>query len=92
MRIDLYAFHVDVPRRRYQALDVDFDVLLNAPGDNMSSHSLAVLNWNRALLYQDGIDSHHYFVKPSIVLPTGWDYATALRGAARERGTASTSP
>ncbi len=53
------------------------------PAIIMSSHSLAVLNWNRALLYQEGIDSRHYFVKPAIALPTGWDYATALRGASR---------
>jgi hypothetical protein len=45
------------------------------------THSLAIVNWNRALLYQDGIDSHRYFVNPSIVLPPGWDFATALRGA-----------
>jgi predicted metalloprotease with PDZ domain len=80
--LDLYAFHVNVPSGT-QALDVDFDVLMNAPGDVMSTHSLAILNWNRALLYQDGIDSHQYFVKPSIVLPDGWDFATALRGASR---------
>ncbi len=78
--VDLYAFHVNVPPGA-QAIDVTFDVLMNAPGDTMSSHSVAVVNWNRALLYQGGIDSHHYFVKPSIVLPPGWDYATALRGA-----------
>ncbi len=77
---DLYAFHVNVPAGT-QAIDADFDVLMNAPGDVMSSHSLAIVNWNRALLYQDGIDSHRYFVKPSIVLPPGWDFATALRGA-----------
>jgi predicted metalloprotease with PDZ domain len=77
---DLYAFHVTVPTGA-EAIDVTFDVLMNAPGDTMSSHSVAIVNWNRALLYQDGIDSHHYFVKPSIVLPAGWDYATALRGA-----------
>ena len=64
-----------------QALDAEFDVLMNASGDVMSSHSLAIVNWNRALLYQDGIDSHRYFVKPSILLPPGWDFATALRGA-----------
>lgn len=79
---DLYAFHVTVPPN-VEAVDVSFDVLLNAPDDVMATHSVAVLNWNRALLYQDGIDSHHYFVKPSIVLPAGWDYATALRGATR---------
>ncbi|MGA8474250.1 MAG: hypothetical protein WB681_04200 [Candidatus Cybelea sp.] len=78
---DLYAFHVNVPAGG-QSLDVDFDVLMNAPDDVTSTHSLAVLNWNRALLYQDGVDSHQYFVKPAIVLPAGWDFATALRGAA----------
>ncbi len=43
-----------------QTLNVDIDVLMNAPGDVMSSHSLAIINWNRALLYQDGVDSHEY--------------------------------
>lgn len=80
--VDLYAFHVEVPSGA-RAIDVDFDVLMNAPGDVMSSHSLAIVNWNRALLYQDGIDSHHYFVRPSLLLPAGWDYATALRGGSR---------
>jgi len=80
--VDLYAFHVTVPPGAH-AIDAQFDVLMNAPGDVMSSHSLAIVNWNRALLYQDGIDSREYFVKPSIVLPPGWEYATALRGATR---------
>ncbi|MGA8574429.1 MAG: hypothetical protein WB609_01920 [Candidatus Cybelea sp.] len=77
---DLYTFHVDVPQNA-NAVDVAFDVLLNAPQDDLSTHSIAILNWNRALLYQDGVDSHQYFVKPSILLPAGWEYATALRGA-----------
>jgi predicted metalloprotease with PDZ domain len=77
---DLYAFHVTVPPG-VNAIDVAFDVLMNAPDDTMASHSLAIVNWNRALLYQDGIDSHQYYVKPSILLPAGWEYATALRGA-----------
>jgi predicted metalloprotease with PDZ domain len=80
--VDLYAFHVNVPAGA-DAVDVDFDVLMNAPGDVMSTHSLAVLNWNRAVLYQDGVDSHRYFVKPAIVLPSGWDFACALRDPAR---------
>jgi predicted metalloprotease with PDZ domain len=75
---DLYAFHVNVPAGA-DAIDVAFDVLMNAPGDTMATHSIAILNWNRALLYQDGIDSHDYYVKPSIVLPDGWQYAGALR-------------
>jgi predicted metalloprotease with PDZ domain len=78
--VDLYAFHVNVPNGT-TAIDVSFDVLMNAPDDMMATHSVAIVNWNRALLYQDGVDSHRYFVKPSIVLPPGWDYGTALRGA-----------
>ncbi len=81
-QVDMYAFHVNVPAGT-DAIDCDFDVLMNAPNDVMSTHSLAVLNWNRVLLYQDGIDSHHYFVRPSIALPPGWDFATALRDPMR---------
>lgn len=77
-QVDLYAFHVNVPAG-VNALDVDFDVLLNAPDDVMSTRSLAIVNWNRVLLYQAGVNSHEYAIKPSIVLPEGWQYATALR-------------
>jgi predicted metalloprotease with PDZ domain len=76
--VEPYDFHVNVPAGA-EAIDVAFDVLMNAPGDTMATHSLAIVNWNRALLYQDGIDSHDYYFKPSIVLPGGWQYATALR-------------
>ncbi|HEY6326707.1 MAG TPA: hypothetical protein VIW73_09390 [Candidatus Cybelea sp.] len=81
--VDMYAFHVNVPAGA-QELDVDFDVLMNAPDDVTATHSLAILQWNRALLYQDGVDSHRYFVRPSIVLPGGWDFATALRESGRD--------
>lgn len=80
--VEPYAFHVNVPSGA-QFLDLNFDVLMNAPGDVVSTHAVAILNWNRVLLYQDGIDSHRYFVKPSIVLPAGWNFATAVRDPAR---------
>ncbi|HEV3092734.1 MAG TPA: hypothetical protein VGX91_14930 [Candidatus Cybelea sp.] len=79
---DFYDFHLDVPAGAH-AIDVVFDVLMNAPNDTMATHSIGVLNWNRALLYQDGVDSHQYYVRPSIVLPEGWSYATALRVASQ---------
>jgi predicted metalloprotease with PDZ domain len=77
--VDLYAFHVDVPSG-VSHIDVDFTALTNAP-DTMSSKNVAVVNWNRDLFYQSGINSHEYYVKPSIILPHGWGYATALYGA-----------
>lgn len=78
--VDMYAFHVDVPQGVSQ-IDVDFTVITNAPGDTMSSKNVAVINWNRDLFYQSGVNSHDYYVKPSIILPAGWSYATALYGA-----------
>ncbi len=78
-RIDMYAFHVDVPAG-VNALTVDFTVLLNAPGDTMATRNVAIVNWNRDLLYQNDVNSHGYFVKASIILPMGWGYGTALPG------------
>ncbi|MDQ2817851.1 MAG: M61 family peptidase [Candidatus Eremiobacteraeota bacterium] len=75
--VDMYAFHIDVPAG-VDELDADFTVLLNAPGDVMATRNVAVVNWNRALLYQANTKSHEVFAKASIVLPRGWDYGTAL--------------
>ncbi len=80
--VDLYAFHVDVPVG-VSSLDVTFTVLMDAPGDIMSTHNVTIINWNRYILYQAGIDSHEYYVKPSITVPGGWEFGTALRDPQR---------
>jgi predicted metalloprotease with PDZ domain len=77
--VDMYGFHVDVPSG-VSHINVDFTALTNAP-DTMSSRNVAVINWNRDLFYQNGVNSHDYYVKPSILLPHGWSYATALYDA-----------
>ncbi len=79
--VDMYAFHVDVPSG-VTTLGVDFTVLMNG-ADTMATHTVAIINWNRYILYAEGVNSHDYFVQPSIVLPTGWDYGTALRDPKR---------
>ncbi len=86
--VDLYAFHVNVPSG-ISTLDVTFTVLMNAPDDTMSTHDVTVINWNRYILYQAGIYSHDYYVKPSITLPNGWDYGCALRDPQRNGNTVS---
>lgn len=80
--VDMYAFHVNVPAG-VRSLDVDMTVLLNSAQESVASGRTAVLMWNRALLYQEDTDASQLFVKPSILLPAGWDYATALPGASR---------
>ena len=78
-KVDMYAFHVDVPRGVH-TLDVQFTVLVNAAGDRMSTANLAIVNWNRVLFYQADTNSHKVWFKPSIILPDGWSYGTALPG------------
>ncbi|MGA9368060.1 MAG: hypothetical protein WBV35_11420 [Steroidobacteraceae bacterium] len=78
-QVDMYAFHVDVPHG-VDALDVQFTVLVNSDGDHMSTPNLAIINWNRVLFYQADTNSHHVYFKPSIILPDGWSYGTALPG------------
>lgn len=82
-QVDMYAFHVDVPSGVH-TIDADFTVLLNGPEDDVvATRNILVGNWNRYVLYQRNIDNEQYFVRPSLILPDGWDYASALPGAQR---------
>ncbi len=80
--LDPYAFRFDVPQGA-SSVDVDFDVLLNGPGDTMATGNVAIVNWNRDLLYQNDTNSGQVYVKTSIILPDGWDYGSGLPGAHR---------
>ncbi len=77
--VDMYAFHVDVPRGVH-TLDVQFTVLVNSANDRMSTANLAIVNWNRVLFYQADTNSHKVFFKPSIILPDGWSSARRFPG------------
>ncbi|HET9030931.1 MAG TPA: hypothetical protein VFN49_12230 [Candidatus Aquilonibacter sp.] len=85
-QVDMYAFHVDVPPG-VQTLDVDFTVLVNTNNNfvdgQLSTRNMMVGNWNRYLFYQRNIDNTKYFVQASLILPSGWDYASALPVASR---------
>ena len=80
-QVDGFAFHVDVPQNVH-ALDVRFDFLLGRGGNfsagASSDPNLAVINWNQLVLLPQGYRSHDLQVAPSITLPTGWKFGTAL--------------
>ena len=80
-QVDMYSFHIDVPPG-VDRVHVDFTVILNA-GDVMSTRNMAIVNWNRDLLYQNDTASRDDYFKPSVILPPGWDFGTALPGAVR---------
>lgn len=75
-QVDMYAFHITVPQG-VSTIDVNFTVLINGPG-TFATRNIMVGNWNRYLFYQRDIDNHQYYVKASIIMPDGWDYASAL--------------
>ncbi len=85
-QLDMYAFHLMVPQGVH-SINVDFTVLLNTANNfvdgHLSTRNIMVGNWNRYILYQHGIDNRHYFARASIVLPSGWDYASALAQRSR---------
>ena len=80
--VEMFAFHVDVPAGA-TALEVDLDYLAFAGGAIFSagasaSPKLAVLSWNTVLLYPGGASSDAIQYEPSLRLPAGWKYATAM--------------
>lgn len=79
--VDMYAFHVIVPEGA-QELDVSLDAITtndSAGGEGpAASSNLLDLNWNAVVLYPQGADSDAVEFVPSVKLPAGWKFGTAL--------------
>jgi predicted metalloprotease with PDZ domain len=79
--IDMYAFHVDVPSGASE-LRLSLDTITNdgsagASGPAATTNVLD-LNWNQVVLYPQGTSSDAVQVAPSIQLPAGWKFGSAL--------------
>ena len=79
--VDMYSFHVDVPVGASE-LQVSLDTITNdgsagASGPSATTNVLD-LNWNQVVLYPQGASSDEVQVAPSIRLPAGWKFGTAL--------------
>ena len=88
-QVNVFAFHIQVPKG-VTSLDVDFDYLSPikpADGRIEISNQLADLAWNTVLLYPAGHFSRDIKFAPSIVLPSGWKYETALETASQDGDT-----
>jgi predicted metalloprotease with PDZ domain len=79
--IDMYAFHVIVPEQVH-AIDVSVDAITSSDsaggGGPAASSDLLDLNWNAVVLYPQGVDSDAVEFVPSVRLPAGWKFGTAL--------------
>ena len=80
--VDMYAFHVDVPAGA-DAVTVNLDFLLSAPGPAIDfsasgSAKLLILMWSEVLLYPSGFPASNITFNPTLKLPAGWKFSTAL--------------
>ena len=79
--IEMYEFHITVPAG-INEIDVGLDAITSkdSAGGNgpAASSNILDLNWNAVLLYPKGARSDDVMFVPSITLPTGWKFGTAL--------------
>ena len=85
-RVDLYAFHVDVPAD-ITRLDVDFQFLSpqeSNQGRVVVTPEIVGLQWNAVVLYPAGAASDLIPLEPTLTLPAGWQFGSALETVKRE--------
>jgi predicted metalloprotease with PDZ domain len=80
--VDMFMFHIDVPAG-VSTLEATYDYLSPASGEGFSAgptadQMLAVLEWNLVVLYPSGSPTDSLIYQPSIRLPQGWKFGTAL--------------
>lgn len=90
---DMFTFHCTVPENA-SVLNVSLDYLspsaTTGPGYGYSPNStgrLLMLLWNHLLLYPESESTDNVQCQPSMRLPQGWKFATALPVQAQNRDT-----
>jgi predicted metalloprotease with PDZ domain len=91
-KVDMFAYHLTVPQGVTQ-LEMKIDFLASAGPTGYSaggstSENLALLSWNTLLVYPADTDASQVMFTPSVKVPEGWNYGTALD---RDGGSGQTS-
>jgi predicted metalloprotease with PDZ domain len=82
--LDVYAFHIAVPEG-VSAIDVDFQYLsptAENQGRIVATPDMASIQWIANSMYPAGYFIRQIPVQASVIVPTGWKVATALRPSA----------
>ena len=87
---EMFAFHVNVPAGTTK-LEIELDYLPPSGSGRFTagaatSDQLAVMSWNTLLLYPAGQSAHEIMFRPSLTLPSGWGFGTALVENGRKGG------
>jgi len=83
-KIDMFAYHLTVPQG-VTKLEMKIDFLASSSLSGFSaggstSENLALLSWNTLLVYPADTNADKVMFTPSIKLPDGWKFGTALDG------------
>jgi predicted metalloprotease with PDZ domain len=81
-KVDMFAYHLTVPQGATK-LEMKIDFLASSSLSGFSaggstSENLALLSWNTLLVYPDGTNASEVMFTPSITIPAGWKFGTAL--------------
>jgi predicted metalloprotease with PDZ domain len=89
--VEVFAFHLELPAgtREVVAKFVHTSPLQPAEGRITMTHEMLNLQWGSMSLYPAGHYVRQIKVKPSVVLPAGWQVAGALDGKTLQGNTAS---
>ena len=92
-KYDVYAFHVDVPRD-VPNLDVNFQYLSGRAAMEriQMTDTMLSLEWNDMSLYPAGHYSRDITFAPSVTLPHGWQFGTALEPLSQSGDTTTFKP
>ena len=94
--VNMFAFHLDIPPNT-RSLDVSLDFLLSAPASGYTAGASATayldtISWNQLILYPLSPPPSQLIFTPSVRLPTGWQFASALAGAQQAGDTVAFAP
>ncbi len=85
---NVYAFHLDVPAD-ISTVDVEFHYLSEREdtADFEITDRMMSMEWSKVALYPAGYYSRGITFAPSLTLPPGWQFGTALETASKSGDT-----
>ncbi|MBV8867589.1 MAG: M61 family metallopeptidase [Acidobacteriaceae bacterium] len=94
--VNMFALHLTVPDG-IDRLDARVDFLATAAASGFSAGAstgpnLAIVSWNEVALYPDGAASSQVTFAPSLKVPEGWQFGTALTQSSSEASTIHFQP
>ena len=91
---NVYAFHVDVPAG-VSSIDVDFKLLTaqnRSEGPIRMTPEMLDLAWSKVTMYPAGYYARQIMTEPSVTLPAGWKFGSALEVQSQQADTTTFKP